>query len=94
MKSSIIIALGTTAISTISGVLAAWAFERFTFKLVEAVTPRYTGITRATNPWQPDRRGGVARGLACNPQIERPYAKKETDRATKSSHIRISRSCG
>ena len=35
MKSSIIIALGTTAISTISGVLAAWAFERFTFKLVE-----------------------------------------------------------
>ncbi len=31
LESSIIIALGTTAISTISGVLAAWAFERFTF---------------------------------------------------------------
>lgn len=31
LKSSVIIALGTTLISTVSGVLAAWAFERFTF---------------------------------------------------------------
>lgn len=31
LKSSVIIALGTTVISTVSGVLAAWAFERFTF---------------------------------------------------------------
>lgn len=94
MKSSIIIALGTTAISTISGVLAAWAFERFTFKLVEGRNASLHRYHKGTNPWQPDRRDGVARGLACNPQIERPYAKKETDRATKSSHIRISRSCG
>ena len=31
LKSSVIIALGTTIVSTVSGVLAAWAFERFTF---------------------------------------------------------------
>lgn len=33
LKSSVIIALGTTVVSTFSGVLAAWAFERFTFPL-------------------------------------------------------------
>lgn len=33
LKSSVIIALGTTAISTVSGVMAAWAFERFAFPL-------------------------------------------------------------
>jgi ABC-type spermidine/putrescine transport system permease subunit II len=31
LKSSVIIALGTTVISTTAGVLAAWAFERFHF---------------------------------------------------------------
>lgn len=31
LESSVIIALGTTVISTVSGVLAAWAFERFNF---------------------------------------------------------------
>lgn len=31
LESSVIIALGTTVISTVSGVLAAWAFERFHF---------------------------------------------------------------
>jgi ABC-type spermidine/putrescine transport system permease subunit II len=31
LKSSVIIALGTTVISTTAGVLAAWAFERFNF---------------------------------------------------------------
>ncbi|PWE54614.1 ABC transporter permease [Metarhizobium album] len=37
LKSSVIIALGTTVISTVSGVLAAWAFERFTFPLKSVV---------------------------------------------------------
>lgn len=37
-ESSVIIALGTTVISTVSGVLAAWAsFERFTFPLKSVV---------------------------------------------------------
>lgn len=31
LESSVIIALGTTVISTVAGVLAAWAFERFHF---------------------------------------------------------------
>ena len=31
LKNSFVIAIGTTAISTTSGVLAAWAFERYTF---------------------------------------------------------------
>ena len=31
LKSSIVIAFGTTLIATVSGVLAAWAFERFRF---------------------------------------------------------------
>jgi ABC-type spermidine/putrescine transport system permease subunit II len=31
LKSSVIIALGTTVLSTVSGVMAAWAFERFVF---------------------------------------------------------------
>ena len=33
LKSSLIIALGTTLISTVSGILAAWAFERYEFRL-------------------------------------------------------------
>ncbi len=37
LESSIIIALGTTVISTTAGVLAAWAFERFNFAFKPAV---------------------------------------------------------
>ena len=37
LESSVIIALGTTVISTVSGVLAAWAFERFTFPFKSVV---------------------------------------------------------
>lgn len=37
LKSSVIIALGTTVISTASGVLAAWAFERFNFSFKSLV---------------------------------------------------------
>jgi ABC-type spermidine/putrescine transport system permease subunit II len=37
LKSSIIIALGTTVISTTAGVLAAWAFERYTFSFKPVV---------------------------------------------------------
>lgn len=37
LKSSVVIALGTTVISTVSGVLAAWAFERFVFPLKSVV---------------------------------------------------------
>lgn len=37
LESSVIIALGTTVISTVSGLLAAWAFERFNFPLKPVV---------------------------------------------------------
>jgi len=37
LKSSVIIALGTTVLSTGAGVLAAWAFSRFTFPFRSAV---------------------------------------------------------
>jgi putative spermidine/putrescine transport system permease protein/spermidine/putrescine transport system permease protein len=37
LYNSIVIAIGTTAISTTSGILAAWAFERFRFRFKNAL---------------------------------------------------------
>jgi putative spermidine/putrescine transport system permease protein/spermidine/putrescine transport system permease protein len=37
LANSIVIAIGTAVISTVAGVMAAWAFERFTFRFREAL---------------------------------------------------------